>query len=372
MKTVFFLVVFIFTFLMAFYVTLRGWQALSAFSNIRTSYLVVNVLLFAIMLSNFMLRNIFPDNVAKVMAFIGFSYMIVLIYLLLSFLMIDIVRLANLAFKFAAADAMKSFRLGAFVVSLVLIAGAMIAGNYKFNHPEIVRLNIQSDKPLQGKQMRIVAASDIHLGVSIDKKKLQEYVSLINAQNPDIVLLAGDIADHSTELIIRQNMAEEFRAIKSKFGVFAISGNHEYFGESPYTLENYLKTAGVTYLRDSAVLVDTGFYVVGRDDKMNPNRKSLTEIVKIVDTSKATILLDHQPFHLYDAANNGIDLQISGHTHNGQFFPGSLIVKRMYELGYGYMKKQRTHYYVSSGLGIWGPQYRIGTQSELVVIDFSY
>lgn len=371
MKTVFFLTVFTFTFLMAFYVTLRGWQALSAFPNLRIAYLTANVVLFAIMLSNFMLRNIFPDNVAKVMAFIGFSYMIVVIYLLLSFLITDIVRLANLGLHFAPAG-MKDFRLGAFVVSMVLILVAMLVGNYNFNNPEIVNLNIKSEKPLQGKKLRIVAASDLHLGVSIDKKMLQKYVTLINAQNPDIVVFAGDIADHSTEPIIRQNMAEEFREIQSKLGVFAITGNHEYFGESPYTLENYLKTAGVTYLRDSVALVDSSFYIVGRDDKMNAKRLPLNELVSGVDSQKTMILLDHQPFHLYEAANNNFDLQISGHTHNGQFFPGSLIVKRMYEVAHGYLKKDRTHYYVSSGLGLWGPQYRIGTQSELVVIDMEY
>lgn len=371
MKSIFFISVFTFTLLMAFYVTLRGWQALQPFSNFRTGYLIANIVLFVVMLSNFFLRNAVPDSVAKVVAFVGFSYMIVLIYLLLSFLMTDIFRLLNLAFHFAAPG-MKTFRFGAFAVSLVIITIAMLVGNYKFNHPEIIHLNLQSAKPSQGKTLRIVAASDIHLGVSIDKKKLQEYVSMINAEKPDIVLLAGDIADHSTTPIINQNMAEEFRAIQSKYGIFAISGNHEYFGEDPYGLEKYLKTAGITYLRDSAVLVDSSFYVVGRDDKINPNRKALNVIVDGVDKEKTMILLDHQPFHLNEAVENKFDLQLSGHTHNGQFFPGNLIVKKMYEVAHGYLQKGNTHFYVSSGLGIWGPQYRIGTQSELVVIELSY
>ena len=371
MKLIFFLTVFTFTLLMAFYVTLRGWQALSAFSNLRTAYLVANIVLFAVMMSNFMLRNTFPDNAAKIMAFIGFSYFIVVIYLLLSFLVTDLIRLANLGLHFAPSG-MKTFRFGAFIVSLVGITVLMLVGNYNFNNPKIVNLNIKSEKPLQGKKLRIVAASDLHLGVSIDKKMLQKYVSLINAQKPDIVVFAGDIADHSTAPIIRQNMAEEFRAIQSTLGVFAITGNHEYFGENPYELQNYLKTAGVTYLRDSAVLVDNSFYVVGRDDKMNTKRRPLNEIVKGIDTRKTMILIDHQPFHLYEAAENKFDLQLSGHTHNGQFFPVSLVVNRMYELAHGYLKKGDTHYYVSSGLGIWGPQYRIGTQSEIAVINLEY
>ena len=371
MKSIFFITIFTITVLMVFYVTLRGWQVLQPFSNLKVGYLWANILLFIVMFSGLAMRNIFPDNVAKAVAFVGFSYMIVVIYLLLSFLATDIVRLFSLVFHLST-EWIKMFRFWAFGVSLVLITIAMLVGNYKFNNPAIVHLQLKSDKPLQAKKIRIVAASDLHLGISIDKSYLKKYVALINAQKPDLVLLAGDIADNSTAPIIRQNMADEFRAIQSKLGVFAITGNHEYFGESPFALENYLNTAGVTYLRDSAVLVDSSFYVVGRDDKMNTKRQSLNELVKGIDTNKTIILLDHQPFHLDEAAKNNIDLQISGHTHNGQFFPGNLIVSRMYEVAHGYLKKGATHFYVSSGLGLWGPQYRIGTQSEVVVIDLEY
>ncbi|MFZ4725789.1 MAG: metallophosphoesterase, partial [Paludibacter sp.] len=117
---------------------------------------------------------------------------------------------------------------------------------------------------------------------------------------------------------------------------------------------------------------DSSFYIVGRDDKSNLNRKKLSEIVTGLDKKLPFILMDHQPYHLEEAEQNDIDFQISGHTHNGQFFPGNLFVKKMYELGYGYLKKGNTHYYVSSGLGLWGPQYRIGTESELVVINLKY
>jgi len=172
--------------------------------------------------------------------------------------------------------------------------------------------------------------------------------------------------------LINQQMAEELRQIKAPLGVYAISGNHEYYAENPYSTTEYLKTAGIVTLRDSATLIDNSFYIVGRDDKTNHKRKELSEVVNALDKNKPLILLDHQPFHLQDAQKNGIDLQISGHTHNGQFFPGNLFVKRMYELGHGYRKIGKTHYYVSSGLGLWGPQYRIGTQSELVVVNLSY
>ena len=371
MKTGFFLIVFGFTFLMAFYVSLRGWQALSPIRNAGSWYLMANIVLFVVMMIGFMARGSMPPTLAKTITFIGFSYMIVMIYLLLSFLIIDVVRLANLLIHFAPAG-MNAFRMWSLILTLGGITVAMIIGNYKFNHPEIVSLDLRTEKPLQNKQLKIVAASDIHLGVSIDKKRLKKYVDLINDQHPDIVLFAGDVSDNATLPLINQQMAEELRQIKAPLGVYAISGNHEYYAENPYSTAEYLKTAGIVTLRDSAALIDNSFYIVGRDDKTNHKRKELSEIVNALDKSKPLILLDHQPFHLQDAQKNGIDLQISGHTHNGQFFPGNLFVKNMYEIGYGYRQIGKTHYYVSSGLGLWGPQYRIGTQSELVVINLSY
>ena len=172
--------------------------------------------------------------------------------------------------------------------------------------------------------------------------------------------------------VVLQNMDEELRSIKSKLGVYSINGNHEHYAEKMDATSEFLKSAGVKFLRDESILVDSSFYIIGRDDKSNHKRKKLSEIVSNLDTKYPRILLDHQPFHLEQAEQNNIDLQISGHTHNGQFFPGNLFVKNMFELSYGYLKKGNTNYYVTSGLGLWGPQYRIGTQSEIVVINLKY
>jgi len=371
MKITFFLVVFTFTLLIAFYVTLRGWQALFPLGNIRIWYVVANIALFVLMLTGLLARGSMPHLLARAITFTGFSYMLIMIYLFLSFVFVDIVRLINVIVHFAPAG-MQTFRMWAMLVTLGLTLIAMITGNYKFNHPSIVKLDIQTEKPQQNREIKVVAVSDIHLGVSIDKDFLKKYVRMINDQQPDIVLMAGDVADNATQPLIIQNMAEELRQIKAPLGVYAISGNHEYYGENPFSTSEYLKTAGIITLRDSSILIDNSFYLVGRDDRTNRNRKALNDIMSATDKSKPVILLDHQPFHLEEAQKNEVDLQISGHTHNGQFFPGNLFVKRMYELGYGYMKKGKTHYYVSSGLGLWGPQYRIGTQSELVVIHLKY
>lgn len=371
MKIGFFAIIFSITLLLNFYVVLRGWQALLAVPAFKVYYLITMIVLFMLMIVSMSFSNLIPMPWAKYLSFAGFSYMVLFIYLLFSFLIVDVIRIFNHFIHFFPGG-MTTFRFWALVGSLGVIIVAMVVGNYKFNHPEIVRLDIQSEKPLQNKKIKIVAVSDIHLGISIDKVRLKKYVAMINAQQPDIVLLGGDVSDRSMRPVVNQHMDEEFRSIKAPLGVFAINGNHEHYAESPDATAKYLISSGINVLRDETRLVDSSLYLVGRDDRTNPNRMPLSKLIEKCDGTKPIILLDHQPFQLEEAQQNNVDFQFSGHTHNGQFFPGMLLVKGMYELAYGFMKKGKTNYYVSSGLGLWGPQYRIGTQSELVVINFKY
>lgn len=371
MKVGFFVVIFSITLLINFYVILRGWQALSALSVLKSYFLVIMIVLFLTMMGSMIFSGALPLGVAKQVSFVGYTYMILFLYLLLSFVIIDVIRIINHFLPFLPFP-MHLFRFWAMNFSLAIIAVALIIGNYNFNHPAIITLNLTSEKPLQNKEIKIVAVSDIHLGISIDKARLKSYVTMINKLKPDIVLLAGDISDREMRPVIKQKMEEEFRSIIAPLGVYAINGNHEHYSESPDATAIFLTQAGVKVLRDEIVLIDSGLYIIGREDRTHPERKSLTSLLENYDTNKPMILLDHQPFHLEEAEQNNIDFQFSGHTHNGQFFPGNLLVKRMYEKAHGYLKKGKTNYYISSGLGLWGPQYRIGTQSEIVVINFKY
>jgi predicted MPP superfamily phosphohydrolase len=129
----------------------------------------------------------------------------------------------------------------------------------------------------------------------------------------------------------------------------------------------------MTLLIDSVAQIDDSFWIIGRDDKQgNSFRKSLEELVIQTNPSQALFLLDHEPYDLSQAEKNGIDLQLSGHTHYGQLWPINRIVDYIFEVGYGYKQKGNTHIYVSSGLGLWGPPFRIGTQSELVVFNIHF
>ena len=297
--------------------------------------------------------------------------MILALYLLMAFLLIDIIRIANHFIHFLPD--VSAFRFWATSISIVIVIATMIVGNYRFNHPEVVRLNIVSSRNgSQSKKIKIVAVSDLHLSYSIDKKRLQEQVEMINAEQPDLVLVAGDLIDRFVRPLLANKMDEELRRIKSTYGIYAVPGNHEYYGEGIDQSVNFYKQANITLLRDSVILIGNEIYVIGRDDATNSHRKSLSSLTNGLDTHIPKILLDHQPHHLSQAVENKIDFQFSGHTHNGQIFPITLIVKRVYEVPAGYKKIGDTHFFISSGLNIWGPQYRIGSQSEMVVIDFYY
>ncbi len=352
-------------------VLIHSLNLLPSKPNLRWSFGIVYVALFLSIFAGIFLEHKLGLGLAKVITFTGYTFLMVVMMMLVSFLFVDLVRLANYFFHFAPPG-MLVIRQWIAVGSLAIIAIILGFGNYRFNHPEVVQLNLQAHTPLQHKEIRIVAASDIHLGSSIDKKRLHSYVQLINAQKPDIILLAGDITDRSFGPVLEQKMEEELLQLKAPLGVYAISGNHEHYSGVQSQIAQYLKTSGITLLEDSAALIDASFYLIGRKDYSDPHRKPLSALTIGLKPELPRILLDHQPHHLEEAVQQNIDLQLSGHTHNGQVFPGNLIVRSMYEDGYGYLQKNKTHFYVSSGLGIWGPQYRIGSQSEVVVIQFTY
>lgn len=371
MKYWFFVFMFLFMLMLYGYVALRGWQALQPAGSVKVYFLSVSAVLFFSMFISMMFGYNMPPAIAKTLSFVVFSYLLLTIYLLLSFLAVDIVRIINAIGHFAPSG-MVSFRYYAFLISITVILAAMVYGHYKFRNPAVVELDLTAEKALQNKQLRIVAVSDLHLGISIDRKMLERYVKLINSREPDLVLIAGDFSDRGIHPLINQNMKEELLKINAPMGVFSVMGNHDFYGENRHIAEDYMRESGMIVLRDTSVLINNEFYIAGRDDVSNTGRKSLPEILKNTDVSKPVILIDHQPTHLGEAEENKVDLKVAGHTHNGQFFPGNLIVKRIFEVGYGYKKKGNTHVYVSSGLGLWGPQYRIGTQSEIVDITFRY
>jgi Predicted phosphohydrolases len=351
------------------YLYTRGLQALPAQPVLRTIYTCLFLTFSLSFLVAMMSGEKLPYPLGSVVESIGSYWIMVMVYLVAAALLGDLLRLANHLFGVFPAYVHNNYTLVKQVylgIAVGTVAMISLWGYVKFDSPEVVHLPLSiPDKGYPGEELRIVAASDIHLGNTIRRSRLEKFVNKINAQKPDIILLAGDVIDRNIRPVEEQRMDEVLRQLKAKYGVYTVLGNHEYYGGVDKAIA-FLKRSGIHLLRDRAVTIDDRFVIVGRDDRTNPNRQSIERLMQGVDRSLPVILLDHQPYHLSESQQNKIDLQISGHTHRGQIFPFNLLVDRMFELAHGYRKIGHTHYYVSSGLGLWAAPLRIGTQSEIV------
>ena len=269
----------------------------------------------------------------------------------------------------------------AVIITTVSIYGVINAGNI-----QTTKYDISIDKKA-GKldSLNVVLIADLHLGYNIGCRQMEQMVKKINAQDPDLVVVAGDIFDNEYEALEDPyRLAEILRGIQSKYGVYACYGNHDIqekilagftFGgkekkESSVKMDEFLEKAGITLLRDEYVLIDDSFYLYGRPDYERPGRgiderKSAQEITADMDLSLPVLVIDHEPGELQELADAGVDADLCGHTHDGQLFPGNLTIKLMWENACGYLKKGDMHSIVTSGVGLFGPNMRVGTKSEI-------
>lgn len=300
-----------------------------------------------------------PLPLARALYEVGTSSLFVFLYLILIFLVLDIGRLAHRVPKAWL------YENGVVATTIaVLLCCIFLYGNIHYKNKVRVALDISTEKPI-ARPYKVIMVSDLHLGYHNPRKELARWIDLFNAERPDLVLIAGDIIDISIRPLLEEGMAEEFRRLQAP--VYACLGNHEYYSQTPRA-QAFCRDAGIRVLRDESASIDNHFAVIGRDDRTNLRRKSVQELAKgIAADTTFTILLDHQPYNLEDAERASIDFQLSGHTHRGQVWPVSWITDAMYECSWGSHQRGRTRYYVSSGIGIWGGKFRIGTQSEYVV-----
>ena len=301
----------------------------------------------------------FSLPVARVFYEVGNSSIFILLYLAMLFLALDIARLMGIV----PPSFLRHSVQGTLFVSVVIV-GLFGYGYLHYYHKVRVPIALSSHKPLP-QPSKFVMISDMHLGYHNTRNDLAKWVDLINAEHPDAVLIAGDITDFSIQPLLKADMAAEFRRLNAP--IYACLGNHDYYAGEENS-ERFYREAGIQLLRDTAVVIGKGIVLVGRDDRTNTHRKTLNDIMKTIDGTPYTILLDHQPYHLEAAERQHIDFQFSGHTHNGQVWPINWIERALYEKAYGAHTRGKTHYYVSSGIGIWGGKFRIGTQSEYCVV----
>ena len=361
------------------HIFIRGWQVLFSAPSLRLHYALGFFIVASSFIGGRLLENVWLSSVSDVLVWMGAFWIAAMLYFFLSLLLLDLLRLVNHWVPFFPSFVTAHPSTAKGVVALVITGSILLllaAGHVNARIPRVQTLHLTIPKKVQGLEtLNVVAASDIHLGSMIGKKRLDSMVARINALNPDLVLLPGDIVDEDLAPVIKHNLGDTLRNLSSRWGVFAVTGNHEYIGgvEEAYA---YLSEHGVTVLRDRVVKVKDAFYLVGREDRSirraGKNRKPLQELMALTDPNCPIILMDHQPFQLEEGETNGVDLQISGHTHHGQLFPLNLITRKVYEISWGYKKKNSTHVYVSCGFGTWGPPVRLGNRPEIVNLKISF
>lgn len=256
---------------------------------------------------------------------------------------------------------------------LFIFIGLFLRGYWNAWNPVVRKYELAIAKhagPM--KKLRIGMASDLHLGSIVGIKHLQRLIKEMEAMQPDIILLPGDVIDDDIAPFIRKDMGSVMKNLRAPLGVYAVLGNHEYIGGRIPEYLRQMEAIDIRVLIDETVKINDCFYLIGRNDRSARERKSLEELVGALDPHVPLIVMDHQPYQLDLAEQQGVDLMLSGHTHRGQMAPNHLLTRRIFELDWGYKQKGQLHAIVSSGFGLWGPPLRLGSRSELVQIDITF
>ncbi|HZW49649.1 MAG TPA: metallophosphoesterase [Bacillota bacterium] len=227
-------------------------------------------------------------------------------------------------------------------------------------------------------EYKIAAISDLHLGVVHTRSDLKKMIAAVNALDADLVLILGDVLHGDYAPFRDHHMSEEFRNLTAPFGVYAVLGNHDAYANSETELMAELTAAGITMLQDKVLVIDDSFVLAGRQDrggmrtKATNARATVAELLQGFPVALPVIVMDHQPQNLQATATEDmIDLLLNGHTHAGQFWPLTWITNRIYELNYGYRQLEDTQFIVTSGIGTWGPAFRLGSISEIALITLT-
>lgn len=252
--------------------------------------------------------------------------------------------------------------------ALPLTAILLVYGYFNYRNPKVEELEFHLDKTFEDNELVAVAISDVHLGYGTGTKALKRYADMINRQNPDVILIAGDLIDNNLKPLMDAPFDVVLNGLNAPLGIYMVPGNHEYISGIEDCTAYLKERTGIRLLRDSVVVLPDGIQIIGRDDRSNRSRAELKELLDKADKSRPMIVLDHQPYDLAETDSLKVDIQISGHTHRGQMWPLSILVDRMYEQSHGYRKWNHSHIFVSSGLSLWGPPFRIGTDSDMAVI----
>jgi len=333
------------------------------------------IIIPAIIVLSFVLAFLPLDlSIKKHLVWFNWFLMGLFVYFLIFFLSSDAVLLIGKLSKLIPSPAPQACIIAAGWVALAAVLGMAAYGTYNGRQIKQASYTVQIEKKASHENLNIVLIADTHLGYQNDEKRLAKIVKKINALEPDIVVIAGDVFnDNFRALSNSQGALRSLQSIKSVYGVYACLGNHD--GGSTYDeMLRFLEQGNVIVLQDGYVVIDDAFIILGRTDSspigaQGEPRKELASVLKGIDVSLPIIVMDHNPANIREYGNE-IDLILAGHSHKGQMFPANIVTKLIYEVDYGHYQREKDspHVVVTSGAGVWGPPFRIGTNNEVVSI----
>lgn len=357
----------------------------------RLIFAVIYVLLSTSLLTGFLIKN--PKSLHRMLKIIGNYFLGIFLYTLVIILLTDFGRiLLKYVFHASWIHSRTAFTVaGAICALLILLLSA--CGIFHAKYIKTTSYDVIINKTIPERtSMKVVLLADTHFGYNAGVLHARELVRKINKQKPDLVCIAGDIFDNEYDAIRNPEKLEKtLRGIKSTYGVYACWGNHDLNEEilAGFTfkhkdgdlsdikdprMKKFLKDSNIHILKDESVLINDQFYVIGRKDaslteKIHETRKAPAQLTEKLDRDKPIIMIDHQPKELQELADAGVDLDLCGHTHDGQTFPGNFTIKLMWENPCGLLSKDNMTNITTSGAGVWGPAMRIGTDSEICSIN---
>ncbi|MER7701680.1 metallophosphoesterase [Kitasatospora sp. NPDC097605] len=224
--------------------------------------------------------------------------------------------------------------------------------------------------PARAHGYRIAVVSDIHLGPILGRAHTQRIVDTINAAKPDLITVVGDLVDGTVPDLGRD--AEPLAQLRARDGAYFVTGNHEYFsGAAPWV--DFVRELGVHPLQNARVELG-GFDLAGVNDIAGEREGDGPDFGKALgdrDPARTAVLLSHQPVTIHDAVRHGVDLQLSGHTHGGQLWPGNFIAELANPTVAGLERYGDTQLYVTRGAGAWGPPVRVGAPSDITIVTLA-
>ncbi|MDQ1335657.1 MAG: uncharacterized protein QG552_2607 [Thermodesulfobacteriota bacterium] len=320
-------------------------------------------------------ESLATDALSRTLAFAAYTWMGLLFLFVSAALFIDLYRLICAVGAHLFHGKLGRWVPSATVVFFAALAASVVGTAYGYLEAVTIRnahITIQTPKIPKGlKRLRIVQISDIHLGWMVGERRLENILARVREAKPDILISTGDLVDG--EMDDASGLAEMFRLIRAPYGKFAVTGNHEFYAGLDRSLR-FTKAAGFTVLRGTGVDIEGVIFIAGVDDEAG-HRSGLfagdreEELLSQVPVGRFALLLKHRPY-VDPKVDRRFDLQLSGHTHGGQIFPFSLIIKMLYPVDAGLLKpKDGAYLYVSRGAGTWGPPIRFFAPPEITTID---